>query len=283
MKILLTGGTGFVGAAVLRRLVDDGHAVTAVVRSESSGETVAAAGATPLQGDLFDSAWLAAQLREHEAGVHTAAPGDATSATMDDAVVDAAVEAFGGTDKPFVHTGGVWTYGSGADLDEETPYDAPAITAWRQAREDRLLDSSVRATVVQPGIVHAPGQGIPQQLVAAPRTGEGALELIGSGEQHWTTIHVDDLADLYALVVASGSGHGRLLGVSGHSPSVRDLGLALADAVAGTSVETVHERLGEAFGDALLLDQQASGAKARSLGWQPTRPTLLEELRAARA
>ena len=129
MKILLTGGTGFVGAAVLRRLVDDGHAVTAVVRSESSGETVAAAGATPLQGDLFDSAWLAAQLREHDAGVHTAAPGDETSATMDDAVVDAAVEAFGGTDKPFVHTGGVWTYGSGADLDEETPYDAPAITA----------------------------------------------------------------------------------------------------------------------------------------------------------
>lgn len=283
MKILLTGGTGFIGGAVLRRLVDDGHAVTAVVRSEGSAGTVSAAGATPLQGDLYDAAWLTEQLRGHEAAVHTAAAADGTSAAMDDAVVDAAIAAFGGTAKPFVHTGGVWTYGTGTDLDEDTPYDAPAVTAWRQEREDRLLASDVRATVVQPGIVHAPGQGIAQQLVDAPRTGEGALELIGPGDQHWTTVHVDDLADLYVRVLASGEGHGRLLAVSGHSPSVRDLGLALSDTVAGTPVDVVHERLGEAFGDALLLDQQADGAKARSLGWTPTRPTLVEELRAARA
>jgi nucleoside-diphosphate-sugar epimerase len=281
MRILLTGGTGFIGGAVLRRLVADGHAVTAVVRSAASAETVEAAGATALQGDLYDAEWLADQLREHDAGVHTAAATDGTSAAMDDAVVDAVVAAFGGTTRPFVHTGGVWTYGSGSDLSEDTPYDAPAITAWRQAREDRLLAADVRATVVQPGIVHAPGQGIPQVLVDAPRTGEGALELVGSGAQHWTTVHVDDLADLYVRVLASGEGHGRLLAVSGHSPSVRDLGLAVADAVAGTPVDTVHARLGEAFGDALLLDQQADAAKARSLGWAPSRPTLVEELRSA--
>ncbi|KQP78952.1 hypothetical protein ASF37_10715 [Aeromicrobium sp. Leaf289] len=283
MKILLTGGTGFIGGAVLRRLVDDGHDVTAVVRSAGSAETVAAAGATALEGDLTDVAWLSATLREHDGAVHTASPGDATSPALDDAVVDAVVSAFGGTSRPFVHTGGVWTYGDGDAITEQTPPAPPALTAWRREREQRLLDADVRATVVEPGVVHAPDQGIPQLLVHAQRTGEGALELVGSGEQHWATVHVDDLAELYALVLTSGEGHGHLLGVSGHSPSVRDLGLALADAVAGTTTETVHERLGEAFGDALLLDQQADGAKARSLGWTPSRPTLVDELRASRA
>lgn len=283
MKILLTGGTGFIGGAVLRRLVDDGHDVTAVVRSAGSAETVAAAGATALEGDLTDVAWLSATLREHDGAVHTASPGDSTSPELDDAVVDAVVSAFGGTPKPFVHTGGVWTYGDGDALTERTAPAPPALTAWRREREQRLLDADVRATVIEPGVVHAPGQGIAQLLVHAQRTGEGALELVGSGEQHWTTVHVDDLADLYALVLTSGEGHGHLLGVSGHSPSVRDLGLALTDAVAGTTTETVHQRLGEAFGDALLLDQQADGAKARSLGWTPSRPTLVDELRTSRA
>lgn len=281
MKILLTGGTGFIGSAVLRRLVEDGHEVTAVVRSADSADSVRAAGATPLEGDLHDSAWVAEQLRGHDGAVHTASPGDATSPALDDAVVDAAVSAYAGTERPFVHTGGIWTYGSGADITEDTPPAPPALTAWRREREQRLLDSTVRATVIEPGIVHAPGQGIPAVLASGERTSEGALNLIGTGHQHWTTVHVDDLADLYVLVLVSGEGHGHLIGVSGENPTVDELGLAITDTVAGTTTEQVHERLGEAFGDALLLDQQATGAKARSLGWAPTRPTLVEELRAA--
>jgi nucleoside-diphosphate-sugar epimerase len=281
MTVLITGGTGFIGGALLRRLVADGTAVTAVVRSASSADAVARAGATPLEGDLTDVGWFTDVLREHDAAVHTASPGDATSPALDDAVVDAAVAAYAGTDKPFVHTGGIWTYGDGDAITEQTPPSPPALTAWRREREQRLLAADVRATVVEPGIVHAPGQGIAQLLVDGPRTDEGALELVGSGDQHWTTVHVDDLADLYALVLASGEGHGHLIGVSGHSPSVRELGLAVADEVVGTTRERVHERLGEAFGDALLLDQQASGEKARSIGWTPSRPTLVEELRSA--
>ncbi len=279
MTVLLTGGTGFIGGALLRRLVADGTAVTAVVRSASSADAVAQAGATPLEGDLTDVAWFTSVLREHDAAVHTASPGDETSPALDDAVVDAAVAAYAGTDRPFVHTGGIWTYGDGDAITEETPPSPPALTAWRREREQRLLAADVRATVVEPGIVHAPGQGIAQLLVDGPRTDEGALQLLGSGGQHWTTVHVDDLADLYALVLASGEGHGHLVGVSGHCPSVRELGLAVADDVVPTTREQVHERLGEAFGEALLLDQQASGEKARSIGWTPSRPTLVEELR----
>ncbi len=76
MKILLTGGTGFIGRAVLGRLIEEGHEVTAVVRSESSATKVAQAGATALVGDLFDAGWLIDQLRGHDAAIHTAAGSD---------------------------------------------------------------------------------------------------------------------------------------------------------------------------------------------------------------
>lgn len=277
MKILLTGGTGLIGNAVLRQLVQRGHAVTAVVRSASSARTVEGDGATSLEGDLTDSTWLADQLRHHDAAVHTASPGDATSADFDSAVVDAVLDAFGGTTKPYVHTGGVWVHGSGEGLTEDTPLSPPALTAWRPSVEQRLLDGDVVASVVEPGVVHAPGQGIPQLLVDGPRDDDGALQLIG-GDQHWSLVHADDLAELYALVVESAESHGRVLGVSGENPTVREIGEAATDAVATTTTEQVHERLGEAFGDALLLDQQADGSKARALGWAPSRPTLLEEL-----
>ncbi len=282
MTILLTGGTGLIGSAVLRRLVADGRAVTAVVRSADSAAAVTEAGATAVEGDLLDVAWFAGVLREHDGAIHTASPGDATSPDLEDAVVSAAVEAFGGTTKPFVHTGGVWTYGDGDDLTEASTPAPPALTAWRRERETRLVDADVAATVVEPGVVHAPGQGIAQVLVHGPRTSEGALQLIGSGQQHWTTVHADDLADLYVAVLDQGSGLGHVLGVSGHSPTVAELGLAVADDVVPATREETHARLGEAFGDALLLDQQAFGAKARSLGWTPSRPTLVEELRAGR-
>ena len=281
MKILLTGGTGLIGNAVLRQLVHRGHAVTAVVRSASSARAVEGDGATPLEGDLTDSTWLADQLRAHDAAVHTASPGDATSSDFDSAVVDAVLDAFGTTTKPYVHTGGVWVHGSGEGLTEDTPFAPPALTAWRVDVERRLLDADLVATVVEPGVVHAEGQGIPQLLVDGPRDDAGALQLIG-GDQHWSLVHADDLAELYALVVESGERHERVLGVSGENPTVRAIGEAVSDDVVVTSAEQVHERLGEPFGDALLLDQQADGSKARGLGWQPTRPTLLEALSSRR-
>ena len=277
MKILLTGGTGFIGSAVLDQLVAAGHRVTAVVRSQKSSLQVQDAGATGIIGDLFDPQWLAAELRGHDAAIHAAAGSDERDVALNDAVIDAVIDAFGGTDKPFIHTGGIWVYGNNPVITEASPFDAPPLTAWRAAGEQRLLESGVKASVVQPGVVYGYGKGIPALLAGTAEA--GTVRVFGTGEQRWTTVHVDDLAELYVRVLEQAPGGRSYIGVSGHNPTVRELGEALGGNVAPEGPDATVERLG-GFGEALLLDQQASGQRARNeLGWQPSRPSLVDELR----
>ncbi|NHC43739.1 NAD-dependent epimerase/dehydratase family protein [Motilibacter aurantiacus] len=286
MHVLLTGGTGFIGSAVLRALVADGSEVTALVRSDASAATVAAAGAKPLLTDITDTEAVRAALAGVDAAVHTASPGDATSADVDRAVVSAVTGAFAGTDRPYLHTGGVWVYGSGAALTEDSPLAPPRLTAWRPAVERSLLDApGLRAGVIAPAIVYGEGAGIPALLAGSPRTAEGALVAIGPGTQHWTTVHVEDLADLYVAALAALRPGDYYIGASGSSPTVNEMlaavarGAGLPGTVVAEDVEATQQRLGELFAEALLLDQQASGAKARTeLSWSPSRPSLLEEL-----
>lgn len=275
MKILLTGGTGHIGSTILERLVAADHKVTAIVRSQKSSLRVQDAGADGVIGDLYDAQWLAAELAQHEAAIHTAAGSDERDSKLNEAVIDAAIEAFGGSDKPFVHTGGTWMYGSNPAITETSEPDSPVIAAWRPAGEKRLLESRVKATVIRPGVVYGHGKGIPAML--APE--DGAVTLFGSGDQHWTTVHVDDLADLYVLALEKAPGGEAYIGANGQNPTVRELGDAVSAHVTPEFDDATLARLG-AFGEGLLLDQQATGEKARTLGWTPTRPSLVEELSA---
>ena len=275
MRVVLTGGTGYIGSAVLRRLLEQGHEVTAVVRSEASAAAVRDAGATPALGELSDAAWFGALLADADGAIHTADLG----AAGDDAVLDAVESAFGGTDRPYVHTGGVWSWGSGAELTEESPLAPPALTSWRAAREARILEADVAASVIAPAVVYGHGGGIPVGVLAGSRDAEGVVTLVGSGEQHWASVHVDDLADLYVRALEQGA-TGVFIGASGDDSTVRQLGEAVSGSVRAETVEASRERLGAGFADALLLDQQVSGEKARRiLGWAPSGPSLLDELR----
>ncbi|MFY9867738.1 MAG: NAD(P)H-binding protein [Trebonia sp.] len=80
MKIALTGATGFVGSHVLTELREHGHEVTAFVRDDAQADRVAARGATPAVVDLYDRPAVAGLLRDADGAIHTASPGDATSA-----------------------------------------------------------------------------------------------------------------------------------------------------------------------------------------------------------
>ncbi len=279
MDVLLTGGTGYIGSVVLAQLVEAGHRVTAVVRSDSAAQRVTDAGATAALGDLTDHAWLTGQLAGVDAAIHTASPGDASSPDFDGAVVAAVREAFGGTTKPYVHTSGLWIYGSGEGLDEDSPLNPPALTAWRPAVEQQVLDADLVASIVVPAVVYGHGGGLPNLLVDAPRDGSGRVVLIGDGTQHWGVAHVDDVAALYVAVLESGKAQGRVLAVTDENPTVADLGEAGGADVVGEPADATRARLAADFADALLLDQQfGESARATALGWSPQGPTLVSEL-----
>lgn len=284
MKIVLTGGTGYIGSAALQQFLAAGHTVTALVRGEASAAKARKAGAEAVTGDLFDAAWVAERFATADAVVHLAATGDAEAARLDRVVTGAAVEALGGTGRPYVHTSGVWIYGDNAAITEESPFAPPALTAWRLDVERAVLAADLAATVVTPGIVYGHGGGIPAGVLAPARDEAGRVRLVGDGTQHWTTVHVTDVAALYRLVVERAEPFGRVLAVSGVNPTVRELADAASGGagVAPESADASRERLGALFADALLLDQQASGAKARELGWTPAGPSLVAELRAGR-
>lgn len=203
MNVLLTGATGFIGTSVLPRLLDEGHTVTALVRDQDKANAVQAAGATPLVGDASDAALVQRAAQEADGVIHLA-----SSKEVDAVLVPAVLAGLAGSGKPFVHTGGIWTYGSNDDITEDAPADPPAITAWRDLAEGLVLDASgVRGMVVVPSIVYGHGKGLPNVIVDAPRGAAAvpALRLIGDGSQHWATVHVDDLAALYVLALEQGT------------------------------------------------------------------------------
>jgi len=276
MSVLLTGATGHIGSAVLRSLVAQGRNVVALVRDETKTERVSVDGATPVVGELADLELFAHLAQASEGVIHTASPGDELSAQVDSDVVDVVMRTLAGTQKPYLHTGGVWAFGAGSDIVETDPYDPLPITAWRVDIESRLRKSTVRSTIIAPTVVYGYGKGIPNVF-----GGDDEVRLVGTGTQHWATVHVDDLAELYVRALDHAADDEYFLGASGTNPTVRQLGEAAAQGrpVVAESIEQSRDRLGSAFADALLLDQQASGQHARqTLGWIPTRPTLTDQL-----
>ena len=223
MKIVLTGGTGYIGSVVLEQLVAAGHAVTALVRSDEAAAKVRKAGAEAAVGDLYDTAWTARLFAAADGVVHAAAPGDGTSEQFDRAVVAAAVEALSGTGKPYVHTSGVWIYGDNADIAEDSPFVPPALTGWRLAVERSVLDADLVATIVAPGIVYGHGGGIPAGVARAGTGRAGPGPARRRRTQHWTSVHVEDVAALYVTVVERGERLGQVVAVSGVDPTVREV------------------------------------------------------------
>jgi nucleoside-diphosphate-sugar epimerase len=287
MKVALTGATGFIGSHILAELQASGHEVTALVRDDAQADAIAARGATPVVADLYDRPALAGLLASADGAIHTASPGDATSADLDSAVADAAIDALADTGKPYLHISGVWVYGSNSSISEESPFRAPALVSWKEPIERRILGTSgMRGAVIVSSVAYGDGGGgIPGLLLGSPRDDAGRLIMLGTGQQHWSTVHVADLAGVFRRVLEDDSARGYYVVGNGQNATVAEL--TAAAAVAADSPGTVpgsddeaRARLGDYFSEVLLLDQGTDAPRARAeLGWQPSHPTLTDEFR----
>jgi nucleoside-diphosphate-sugar epimerase len=286
MRVVLTGATGFIGSHILTELKEHGHQVTALLREGSQIDAVVERGAAPAVVDLYDRDGVVKLLREADAAIHTASPGDETSANLDVAVVDAAIEAFADTGKPYLHISGAWIYGDNASISEASPMKAPALVAWKEQIDRRVLDADMRGVVIVSSVAYGDGAGgLPGLLLSSPRDDAGNLIMIGSGKQHWSTVHVADLAAFFRRVLESDSARGRYVVGDGQNPTVAELTEAAAVAVGAPgavpgSEQEARSRVGDYFAEVILLDQAASSDKARDeLGWQPRHPAFVDELR----
>ena len=285
MNILVLGATGYIGSAVVARLSQAGHSVTAVSRSAPAATL---SGVTAVAGDLLDPAAVAALVTDGvDAVVHTAAPqGEA-----DLPVVDALTKTLAGSDRPLIWTSGVWVLGAtGAQpADEATAPDPIAIVGPRVEVEARVLAAAgqgVRSVVLRPGVVHGHGTGIPAMFTGwAKELGHGRW--VGPATSpRWPLVHVDDLAELYLLALTGAAAGTILHGIA--EPGVRTEELALAAArgagVAESAqpwpVEEAAAQLGAPFAEALGLDQEVTAASALALGWKPVGPTTADDLAA---
>ena len=272
MKVALTGATGFIGSHVLTELRDHGHEVTALSRDVV---------------DLHDRPAVAKLIADADGAIHVASPCDASSADLDAAVIDAAIDAFAGTGKPYVHVTGVWIYGSNASIDEESPINAPALVAWRDPLNRRVLaERGMRGVVIVAALAYGDGGGgVPGLLLGSPRDDAGNLIMIGTGQQRWPTVHVADLANAFRRVLETESARGTYIVGDAANPTVADLTEAAAAAIGAPgavpgSDEEARARLGDYFAEVLLLDQAADAHRARAgLGWQPEHPSLVDEFR----
>ncbi len=282
MNVLVLGATGYVGAAVVERLLQAGHRVTAVTRSGAG----VPAGADAVRADLRDPLSLAALVTDDVDGVvHAAAP----LAEADGPAVEALVGALEGSGRPLVWTSGIWVLGHtrGGPADETAATAPIALVRSRAAVESRVLagaDRGVRPVVVRPGIVHGRGGGIPAMLVAWARK-HGHGRWVGSTPgPRWPLVDVEDLADLYALAVERAAAGTLLHGVAETGTPVEHLALAAARA-AGVEVratpwsqDEAAVELGEEFAEALALDQVVTAARAHTLGWRPSRPDAVTDV-----
>jgi nucleoside-diphosphate-sugar epimerase len=286
MNIFLTGATGYIGSAVADALMQSGHSVTGLARSDEAAARLHLKGITPHRGDLKSPESLTIAASELDGVIHT---GTTNAGDTDQAAIRAMLDALNGSGKPFVYTSGIWVLGDTGDriADEMAPLNPAALVAWRPAVERMVLDSApqgVRAIVIRPAVVYGQSGGIPAELVESARE-NGAARYVGSGENHWPVIDVDDLAELYVLAFERAPAGAILHAVDSSTHRVKEIAEAASDGAGKRGrteswpIEQARKILG-AYGDALVLDQRVSNVKATTmLGWKPRARGIIEDLR----
>jgi nucleoside-diphosphate-sugar epimerase len=284
MRVFVGGATGYIGSAITRSLKRRGHQILGSARSDAAAEKLKAAGVEPVKADLSDAASFGRAARGADATIQVASTADAHSPDYEPKAARAVLEAIAGTDKTFILTSGIWVYGATGDTPatEQTPLRPIPIIAWRPAVEQAVLRApGNRGIVIRPGLVFGHGGGMPAMWVAAAKS-QRKVAVPGDGKTRWSPVQVDDLGELYALVLEKAPAGGLYNGTSGEVITLGDIGRTIARRHGAEylpwPIEEARKALGPAYADAIDLDQVIQSPAARALGWNPTSPTLAVDL-----
>ncbi|MBL0156461.1 MAG: NAD-dependent epimerase/dehydratase family protein [Bryobacterales bacterium] len=288
MKIFVTGAAGYIGSAVCELLRTGGHKVVGLARSEEKARVLESLGYVALRGSLADTAGLRSAAAEADAVVHAALEFGPSAGTTDRAAVATLIEALAGTGKALVYSSGVWVMGNtrGQLKGEVSALAPPPMVAWRPAVEELVLESKdrgVKGVVLRPGTVYGRKSGRVGAMFREAQSA-GRVSVVGNGENHWSTIHVDDLADLYVRAVTDPAPGELFIACGGMPQPVGKIARAVAKAcgvdgkVEMIPLEQARAEMGP-LADCLAMDCKAGSTKAaRYFGWTVRKPSIFDEI-----
>ncbi|AEY93595.1 SDR family oxidoreductase [Streptomyces olivaceoviridis] len=294
MRFFVTGASGWIGSALVPDLIEAGHQVVGLARSDASAAALTAAGAEVVRGTVDDLAVLRDAALASDGVIHLAFKHDLAfsggfqeAAEADRRAVDAFGDALAGTGRPFVLASGLLGVAPGRLATER---DRPALHGShftiRQTTAEAALalaERGVRSSVVRLSpTCHGEGDnGFVASLVAVARA-KGVSGHPGDGTTRWPAVHRLDAARLFRLAAEKAPAGSVLHGSAEEGVALRDIaeviGRHLEVPVASVAPEAAAEHFGWLSGP-LGFDTVASSALTRELlGWEPVQPGLLADL-----